>query len=58
MKKELMKKIDIYQQRLREVAQKKENPLADEEIYQISCELDKLIVELMKLQKETEYKRS
>lgn len=55
--KELMEKIDFYQQKLQEVAKEKENPLVDEEIYKISCELDKLIVELMKLQKENADKK-
>lgn len=55
--KELMEKIDLYQQKLREVAKNKDNPLVDEEVYNISCELDKLIVKLMKLQKETAEKK-
>lgn len=47
-----MEEITFYQEKLKKVAIDKANPLNDREVYEISCKLDELIVELMIIQKE------
>ena len=51
MEQELIEKIAFYQEKLSKKADYKNDPLQDKEIYEISCILDKLIVEFMRIKK-------
>ncbi len=44
----LVKEIEKLQEELKSLAEKKNNPLDDPEVYNRSCVIDKMIVELMK----------
>jgi len=48
----LAKEIEKMQRELVTLAETKDNPLADPEIYERSCSIDKLIVELMRNMKQ------
>lgn len=49
---DLAKEIEKMQRELVTLAETKDNPLADPEIYERSCLIDKMIVELMRNMKQ------